>query len=215
MANNLPLAKRQILVCVSASIAAYKSVYLIRSLVQLGAQVKVATTPSTSRFVGSPTFSAVASEPAYDDLWDNRGSISHTTLGKQADLVVLVPATASVISKMANGIADDIVTATLLCTPKSTPVVVVPAMHEEMYDNESTQNNITELMSRGIEFLGPIEGDLAGGDAGRGRMVEPDEIVSRIQELLKDVEPKQAVVLQEPMQLALSVVKPACAGPSV
>lgn len=187
MPSDQPLSGRSILVCVTGSIAAYKSVYLIRSLVKLGAHVSVAITPSTSRFIGASTFSAVASEPTYDDLWDNRGAIAHTTLGRNCDLVVVVPATASILSKMAHGIADDIVSATLLCTPKTTPIVVVPAMHEEMFDNFATQENIGILTSRGYQFVGPENGELAGGDTGRGRLVDPDLIVDEIVELLANV----------------------------
>ncbi|HMS24571.1 MAG TPA: bifunctional phosphopantothenoylcysteine decarboxylase/phosphopantothenate--cysteine ligase CoaBC [Acidimicrobiia bacterium] len=182
-----PLIGRRILVCVTASIAAYKSVYLVRSLVKLGAHVSVAMTPSASRFVGAATFSAVASEPAFDDLWDNRGSIAHTTLGRTSDLVLVMPATASIIAKSAHGIADDIVSATLLCTPQTTPVVFVPAMHEEMYDNVSTQKNISDLTSRGQYFVGPDDGELAGGDTGRGRLVETDTVIDRVIDMLKDL----------------------------
>lgn len=186
-----PLDGRRILVCVSASIAAYKSVYLIRSLRKLGAFVSVAMTPSTSRFVGAATFSAVASEAAFDDLWDNRGSIAHTSLGRSADIVVVVPATASIIAKMAHGIADEIVSATLLCTPKQTPIVAIPAMHEEMFDNPSTQENITTLRNRSVEFIGPVSGELAGGDVGRGRLIDSEVIVSRIIEIASGIKPKQ------------------------
>ena len=191
---NQPLAGRQILVCVSASIAAYKSVQLIRTLVKLGAFVRVATTPSTSRFVGSATFSAVASEPVYDDLWDNRGSIAHTSLGRNNDIVIVMPATASIISKMSNGIADDIVSASLLCTSTSTPQIVVTAMHEEMYDNAATQENINSLLNRGIEFLGPDNGELAGGDSGRGRLVDPEKVVVRVLEISAELpEPSEKI----------------------
>jgi phosphopantothenoylcysteine decarboxylase/phosphopantothenate--cysteine ligase len=180
-----PLSGRRILVCVTASIAAYKSVYLIRELIARGAFVSVALTPSAKRFVGTETFSALASEPAYDDLFDSRGAIAHTTLGRNADLVIVVPATATTIAKMSNGIGDDIVTATLLCTPNKTPVVVAPAMHEEMYDNPATQKNIEQLTSRGMHFIGPVDGTLAGGDSGRGRLVEPQEIADTIVEILR------------------------------
>ncbi len=174
------LEGRRILVCVSASIAAYKSIYVIRELVKNGAHVSVAVTNSTSQFVGNATFSAVASEPVYDDLWSNRGSIAHTQLGKSADLVLVVPATASIIAKMANGIADDIVSASLLCVPKETPIIVAPAMHSEMFEHQATQENISILKQRDIDILGPISGELAGKDSGIGRLVEPSEIVERV-----------------------------------
>lgn len=185
------LNSRRILVCVTASIAAYKAVSLVRLLVKNGAHVSVALTPNAQRFVGEATFSAVASEPTYVDLWDNRGSIAHTTLGKNSDLVVVVPATASTIAKMANGIADDIVTASLLCVPNQIPIVVAPAMHEEMFDHASTQENIQKLISRGVKFVGPVEGELAGGDTGRGRLVDEQEIFDEIVKALDGQEYKQ------------------------
>jgi phosphopantothenoylcysteine decarboxylase/phosphopantothenate--cysteine ligase len=185
-----PLKGFRVLVCVTASISAYKSVYLVRSLTKLGAFVSVAITPSAQRFVGSATFSALASEAAFDDLWDNRGSIAHTTLGKSSDLIIVYPATASTIAKMASGIADDIVSSVLLCTPKETPVFVAPAMHEEMYDNPSTQENIQKLITRGVKFIGPLQGELAGGDVGKGRLVEPQSVVDNIVAVLKGTRPK-------------------------
>ncbi|HQZ14462.1 MAG TPA: bifunctional phosphopantothenoylcysteine decarboxylase/phosphopantothenate--cysteine ligase CoaBC [Acidimicrobiia bacterium] len=188
-----PLKGFKILVCVSASISAYKSVVLVRYLVKLGAFVSVALTPSATRFVGAATFSALASEPAYDDLWDNRGAISHTTLGKASDLIVVCPATASTIAKMANGYADDIVSSALLCTPKETPVIVVPAMHEEMFEHVATQENIDRLKSRSIDFVGPELGELAGGDIGKGRLAETAKIVDRVLIKLENVTPKDTL----------------------
>lgn len=180
------LENRKIILCVSASISAYKSVSILRKLKNLGAFVSVCVTPSTSKFVGSATFSALASEPVYDDLWSNRGSIAHTSLGKSADLILVAPASASTISKIANGYCDEIVSATLLATPKQTPVLIAPAMHEEMYENFATQNNIKTLSENGYNFIGPDTGELAGGDIGKGRLSDEDDIVNRVVELLKD-----------------------------
>ncbi len=184
-----PLKGFKVLVCVSASISAYKSVYLVRTLRKLGAFVSVAITPSTKRFVGSATFSALASEPVFDDLWDNRGAIAHTTLGKTSDFVIVYPATASTIAKIANGLADDIVSSTLLCTPQSTPVIIAPAMHEEMYDNLRTQENIDKLKNSGAKIIGPELGELAGGDSGRGRLSEAEKIIEEVLTTLKDAIP--------------------------
>lgn len=181
------LKGRRILVCVSASIAAYKAVFLVRELTKRGAFVSVALTPSATRFVGAATFSAMASEPAYDDLWDNRGSISHTILGKSADLVVVVPATASTIAKMANGIADDIVSASLLCVDSSTPVMIAPAMHEEMWEHSATQSNLEKLIERGVQCIGPINGALAGNDIGSGRLEDPEVILETIIQKLENL----------------------------
>lgn len=166
-------------------------------LVKAGAFVTVATTPSTSRFVGSATFSALASEPVYDDLWDNRGSIAHTTLGRSSDLIIVAPATATTIAKMAQGIGDDIVTATLLCTPSTTPVVVAPAMHEEMYDHVATQENVATLLKRGVTVVGPVDGQLAGGDVGRGRMSDEQEIFDAAVAALENVPLKGGLAFQK------------------
>ena len=182
---DLSLDGRRILVCVSASIAAYKSVYIVRELTSRGAFVSVALTPSAQRFVGSETFSALASEPAYDNLWDIRGSIAHTTLGQNADLVLVVPATATTLAKMSAGIGDEIVSASLLCVDAQTPVVVAPAMHTEMWENASTQANVATLQSRGVHFVGPVQGELAGGDIGFGRLAQSEAIISRVEELMK------------------------------
>lgn len=179
------MSGRKIVLCVSGSISAYKSVTMLRSLRKLGAFVSVAVTPSVQNFVGSATFSALASEPVYNDLFDNRGSIAHTTLGRGADLVLVAPASSNTISKMANGVCNDIVSAILLATPKSTPVLIAPAMHEEMYENFATQNNISKLTDNGYHFVGPETGELAGGDIGTGRLIDEEIIVGRVVELLK------------------------------
>ena len=182
--ENGVLSGRKIVLCVTGSISAYKAVTILRSLRKLGAFVSVAVTPSVQNFVGDATFSALASEPIYNDLWNNRGSIAHTTLGRGADLVLVAPASSNTIAKMAGGICNEIVSAILLATPKTTPVLIAPAMHEEMYENFATQKNIAALTENGYHFVGPAEGELAGGDIGLGRLVDEDLIVSRVVELL-------------------------------
>jgi phosphopantothenoylcysteine decarboxylase/phosphopantothenate--cysteine ligase len=191
--NEKVLAGRRIVLCVSASISVYKSISILRNLIKLGAFVSVATTPSTSRFVGSATFSALASEPVYDDLWSNRSSIAHTNLGNNADLVLLAPATASTISKIANGYCDDIVSAVILATPKNTPVVIAPAMHDAMYENFATQKNVESLKDNGYYFVGPQIGELAGGDVGIGRLSDEEVIVKKVVDLLEHMPKKQNV----------------------
>ena len=183
--ENGVLSGRKIVLCVTGSISAYKAVTILRSLRKLGAFVSVAVTPSVQNFVGDATFSALASEPIYNDLWNNRGSIAHTTLGRGADLVLVAPASSNTIAKMAGGICNEIVSAILLATPKTTPVLIAPAMHEEMYENFATQKNITALTENGYHFVGPAEGELAGGDIGLGRLVDEDLIVNRVVELLE------------------------------
>ena len=173
--NEKVLAGRRIVLCVSASISVYKSISILRNLIKLGAFVSVATTPSTSRFVGSATFSALASEPVYDDLWSNRSSIAHTNLGNNADLVLLAPATV------------------ILATPKNTPVVIAPAMHDAMYENFATQKNVESLKDNGYYFVGPQIGELAGGDVGIGRLSDEEVIVKKVVDLLEHMPKKQNV----------------------
>lgn len=182
--SNDVLSGRKIVLCVTGSISAYKSVSILRSLRKLGAHVSVAVTPAVKNFVGDSTFSALASEAVYNDLWDNRGSIAHTSLGRSADLVLVAPASSNTIAKIAGGICNDIVSAILLATPKTTPVLIAPAMHEEMYENFATQKNIAELIENGYHFIGPAEGELAGGDVGLGRLIDENIIVDRVIELL-------------------------------
>jgi len=182
--SNDVLSGRKIVLCVTGSISAYKSVSILRSLRKLGAHVSVAVTPSVKNFVGDSTFSALASEAVYNNLWDNRGSIAHTSLGRSADLVLVAPASSNTIAKMAGGICNDIVSAILLATPKTTPVLIAPAMHEEMYENFATQKNIAELINNGYYFIGPAEGELAGGDVGLGRLIDEEIIVKKVIELL-------------------------------
>src|SRR4051812_4460527 len=145
-------------------------------------------TEGATRFVGPPTFSALASEPARTSLWDSPEPIPHTRLGQSADVVVVAPATARVIGCYAHGISDDLLTATLLAT--RAPVVVCPAMHTEMWEQPSVQDNLALLRSRGVTVVAPAVGRLAGGDLGAGRMAEPAEIVAAVETVLgpKDLE---------------------------
>lgn len=163
---------------VCGGIAAYKAVEVCRRLVDAGAHVVPLMTDAATRFVGEVTLSSLASEPVRRDLFDPSDPLAHTRLAKAADVVAVCPATARIISSMATGRADDLVSATLLAT--RAPVVLFPAMHEEMWCHPATQENVARLRSWGIEIVGPAEGRLAGGDAGVGRLVEPEEVVFAI-----------------------------------
>jgi phosphopantothenoylcysteine decarboxylase / phosphopantothenate---cysteine ligase len=165
---------------VSGGIAAYKAVEVCRRLVDLGVHVVPVLTGEATRFVGEVTFSALASEPAQTSLWD--GTIPHTSLGQSADLVVVAPATAHLLARYAAGLADDLLTATLLAT--RAPVLVCPAMHTEMWEHPAVQENLSVLCRRGVVVVPPEEGRLAGGDSGAGRLAEPATIVARALELL-------------------------------
>ena len=176
------LAGRHVVLGVCGGIAAYKAVELCRRLVDAGAQVAPVLTEGATRFVGTTTFSALASEPARTSLWDDADPVPHIGLARWADVVVVAPATARVMASYAAGLSDDLLTATLLAT--RAPVVVCPAMHSEMWEHPAVQDNVAVLTRRGVRLLGPAVGRLAGGDVGAGRLAEPDEIVADVAALL-------------------------------
>jgi phosphopantothenoylcysteine decarboxylase / phosphopantothenate---cysteine ligase len=158
---------------VSGGIAAYKAVEVCRRLVDGGHHVVPVMTDAARNFVGAATFSALASETVPEGLWE--GGIPHTRLGQSADLVLVAPATADLLARYAAGMADDLLTATLLAT--RAPVVVCPAMHAEMWEHPAVQENLSTLRRRGVRVVEPETGRLAGGDVGAGRMAEPEHIV--------------------------------------
>ncbi|MGO9856024.1 MAG: bifunctional phosphopantothenoylcysteine decarboxylase/phosphopantothenate--cysteine ligase CoaBC [Acidimicrobiales bacterium] len=167
---------------VCGGIAAYKAVEVCRRLVDAGVHVTPVLTSDATRFVGAATFSALASEPVQQSLWDESSPIPHTRLGQAADVVVVAPATAHTIARFAAGLADDLLCATLLAT--RAPVIVCPAMHTEMWEHASVRDNLATLERRGVEIVPPESGRLAGGDSGEGRLADPDVIVERVLERL-------------------------------
>ena len=174
---------RCVVLGVTGGIAAYKAVEVCRRLVGEGAHVVPVLTAGALRMVGETTFSALASEPAITSLWNDRsGPIPHTAAGQRADAVVVCPATARLISDLRTGRSGDVLTATLLAT--RAPVVLAPAMHTEMWEQPSVQENLAVLAQRGVSLVGPAEGPLAGGDSGPGRMAEPTEIVAAVEAVL-------------------------------
>lgn len=168
----------RIVLGVSGGIAAYKAVEVCRRLVDAGHHVVPVMTDAARRFVGSATFSALASEPVPGGLWAEEAQIPHTRLGQSAELVLVAPATAHLLARYAAGIADDLLTATLLAT--RAPVIVCPAMHTEMWEHPAVQDNLDVLRRRGVTVIQPAAGRLAGGDVGVGRMAEPEEIVAYV-----------------------------------
>ena len=170
-------ARPRVVLGVCGGIAAYKAVEVCRLLVDAGVHVTPVLTAEASRFVGAVTFSALASEPALSSLWDEGSPIPHTRLGQSADLIVVVPATAHFLARAAAGLADDLLTATLLAT--RAPVLVCPAMHTEMWEHPSVRENLATLERRGVGIVPPAVGHLAGGDSGEGRLADPAVIVSR------------------------------------
>ncbi|MEK5531175.1 bifunctional phosphopantothenoylcysteine decarboxylase/phosphopantothenate--cysteine ligase CoaBC [Viridibacillus sp. FSL R5-0468] len=172
------LANKNILLCVSGGIAVYKAVALVSKLSQAGAHVKVMMTESATRFVTPLSFQVMSKNDVYTDTFDEKDSsvIAHIDLADWADLIIVAPATANVIGKLANGIADDMVTTTLLAT--TAKVWIAPAMNVHMYDNLAVKRNIAQLAEDGYEFIEPSEGFLACGYVGKGRLEEPEKITA-------------------------------------
>jgi phosphopantothenoylcysteine decarboxylase/phosphopantothenate--cysteine ligase len=167
---------------VSAGIAAYKAVDVCRRLVDAGVHVAPVLTERATNFVGRATFDALGSEPTQLTVWDEASPIPHTRLGQAADLIVVAPATADLLARYAAGLADDLLTTTLIATAAT--VVVCPAMHTEMWEHPTVRDNLARLRSRGVIVVPPEDGRLAGGDVGSGRMAEPSTIVSAVLALL-------------------------------
>ncbi|WP_312677772.1 bifunctional phosphopantothenoylcysteine decarboxylase/phosphopantothenate--cysteine ligase CoaBC [Microbacterium sp.] len=165
-----------VVVGVTGGIAAYKTVHLVRALVTNGHEVHVVPTDNALRFVGATTWEAVSRHPVTTSVHDDVAQVRHVALGTSADLVIVAPATAHTLARMAAGLADDLLGVTLLAT--TAPVVVAPAMHTAMWEHAATQHNIQTLRERGVHVVGPADGPLTGGDSGPGRMVEPDDIVA-------------------------------------
>ena len=165
-----------VVVGVTGGIAAYKTVPVVRTLVTSGHEVHVVPTADALRFVGTATWEAVSRNSVTTSVHEDVAQVRHVALGTSADLVIVAPATANTLARMAAGIADDLLGVTLLAT--TAPVVVAPAMHTAMWEHAATQQNIQTLRGRGVHVVGPADGPLTGGDSGPGRMVEPDEIVA-------------------------------------
>lgn len=177
-----PLAGRRILLGVTGGIAAYKAAYLCRLLQERGATVQVVMTPAATRFVGPDTFSALTGRPVPSDVFEQTDTVLHVRLAREADAAVIAPATANVIAKLANGLADDLLTSTLL--EFRGPLVVAPAMHSGMHDAPATRRNLALLGDAGVRLVGPVVGALAAGDEGMGRMAEPEEIAEALEAAL-------------------------------
>ena len=176
------LSDKRIVLGVSGGIAAYKSIEISRRLVDAGAVVSPIMTTAAKKFVGEVTLSALASEPVKSSLWEDDDPIPHTTLGQEADLILIAPATAKLIGTYASGISGDLLSATLLAT--RAPVVLCPAMHTEMWEHQAVQDNIKTLRERGVVIVEPEDGILAGGDVGKGRLAGVESILSSVEHVL-------------------------------
>ena len=172
---------RRVVLGVSGGIAAYKACELLRRFTESGHDVTVVPTAAALEFVGAPTWAALSGKPVATDVWTSVHEVPHVRIGQEADLVVVVPATADVMAKAAHGLADDLLTNTLLTA--RCPVVMAPAMHTEMWEHAATAANVGTLRARGVLVLEPAEGRLTGADTGKGRLPDPEEIF----ELCRDV----------------------------
>ena len=168
---------RRIVVGVAGSVSAYKAPFVIRLLRRAGHEVEVVATAAALRFIGEPALAAVSGGPVATGLFDDPAAASHVALGERADLVVVAPASADLLARVAAGRADDLLTATILTT--GAPVVLAPAMHTRMWTNPATAHNVATLRSRGLTVIDPDTGPLTGGDVGAGRLPEPERIVER------------------------------------
>ena len=168
---------RRVVVGVAGSVSAYKAPFVIRLLRRAGHEVEVVATAAALRFIGEPALAAVSGGPVATGLFDDPAAASHVALGERADLVVVAPASADLLARVAAGRADDMLTATILTT--GAPVVLAPAMHTRMWTNPATAHNVATLRSRGLTVIDPDTGPLTGGDVGAGRLPEPERIVER------------------------------------
>lgn len=169
---------KKIIIAVTGSIAAYKAAYLVRQFIKAKAEVKVIMTPNAKAFISSLTLSTLSKNDVYSDVIDEESWNNHVELGLWADAMIVAPATASTISKMANGQSDNIVTAVYLSA--KCPVFVAPAMDRDMWLHPSTVRNVELLKSYGNTLIDVGDGELASGLVGKGRMAEPDEIISQL-----------------------------------
>lgn len=187
MSETAKLAGKEILLCVTGGIACYKAADLASKLVQSGAGVNVAMSDNASKFVAPLTFGALTRRQVYTSLWMSSTDFNpqHISLTEKADIMVVAPATANIIAKMAAGISDDLIASLFLSSTGQCPVLVAPAMNSRMYAAPATQRNIETLKSWGVNIIGPAEGNLACGTTGPGRMVEPGEIVAGVEKILK------------------------------
>ena len=178
------LTGKHILLIVGGGIAAYKTLDLIRRLRERGAEVTPVLTKAAGEFVTPMSVSALAGKKAYQDLFDltDEAEMGHIQLSRVADLVVVAPATADLMAKMAQGLASDLASTLLLAT--DTPVMIAPAMNVRMWEHPATQRNLQTLLTDGISVVGPEKGDMACGEFGPGRMSEPATIAAEIEKLL-------------------------------
>jgi phosphopantothenoylcysteine decarboxylase / phosphopantothenate---cysteine ligase len=172
------LDDRRVVLGVSGGVAAFKAAYLARRLVEAGATVRAVMTASARQFLGEQTLAAITGTPPHVEFFGTDSVSPHTELAQWAECIVIAPATAATMARLANGQSDDLLSATVLAF--TGPVVIAPAMHTEMWEHPATRRNVATLRSDGVALVGPVSGSLAGGDTGEGRMAEPEEILEAV-----------------------------------
>ena len=179
------LRQKRIVLGITGGIAAYKAAELVRLLVQDGTEVQVVMTQAACGFITPATLQALSNKPVFTDMWDARvpDSMAHIELSRGADAIVVAPATADFIAKLANGLADDLLST--LCLARECPLLIAPAMNRQMWDNKATRRNVALLARDGITVLGPASGDQACGEVGMGRMLEARQICDEINSFLQ------------------------------
>lgn len=175
------LSGRRVLLAVTGGVAAYKSAFLARRLVEAGVELEVILTDSALEFIGPQTFAAITGKHPHRSLFGDESVSPHTELARWSEAVVVAPATAATISRAANGLSNDLLSATLLAT--ESPILMAPAMHTEMWEASATRRNIETLRADGYRFVGPDSGGLAGGDIGTGRVSEPEDVIDALESL--------------------------------
>jgi phosphopantothenoylcysteine decarboxylase/phosphopantothenate--cysteine ligase len=177
----MTLTKKRILLGVTGGIAAYKAAELVRLLVKAGADVRVAMTEAATRFVGATTMQALSGRPVWTDLWDARvnDAMGHIELSRDRELILVAPASADFMAKLAHGLCDDLLST--LCVARRCPLMVAPAMNVEMWQNAATQRSAETLRADGVQIVGPASGGQACGEMGMGRMTEPADILADVQ----------------------------------
>lgn len=204
-----PISGKQIVLCVCGGIAAYKSVELLRLLQKAGAEVKVVMTTNSKHFVGSMTFEAISGHPVFSEMYGGNpdAKMRHIAWAEEADVVVIAPATANIIGKLANGIADDALTTFMLAV--TAPKIICPAMNTHMYENRAVQRNLDLLEADGYIIVDPGEGELACGAVGAGRLPEPLYIFDRVAGVFvpKDFKDKKVLVTAGPTREFIDPVR--------
>jgi phosphopantothenoylcysteine decarboxylase/phosphopantothenate--cysteine ligase len=205
----MTLNGKKILLGITGGIAAYKAAELTRLLVKAGADVRVAMTEAATRFIGTATMQALSGQPVWTDLWDERvkDAMGHIELSRDRDLILVAPASADFLAKLAHGFADDLLST--LCVARRCPLMVAPAMNVEMWQNAATQRNAEILRADGAQLVGPASGGQACGEMGMGRMTEPADILADVQFFFqpKQLAGKRVVVTAGPTEEPVDPVR--------